>query len=270
MYTGLGFRPTRWQQRWEDGVDVTTLAGNIVLDGRSGNIQRLDPNGAARNVGLPVEEESNGLMFWFANASSVAGENLVIRNDAPATIATFGPGESGLVACDGSAWVPVIHTGSQADIDALLASVTALDAAAVTVITRQVFVADLDASAGSQVFAFAAAVPAKALILARGLDLAIVFAGGGSAAVTVDFGESVDPDGYFDGEDVFTGATTGAIVIPSTPGALLLDQAADFSVAARTGSITVAADVDVDLLTTGSITAWIAYVATPLGTALPG
>ncbi len=261
-YTGTGFRPTRWQQRWEGGVDVLVLTGALTVLGTTGNILNLDPSGASRNVDLPAEESSNGLMFWITNAGAVPGEDLVVRSDAPATITTLEPGESAMLACDGTQWVALMQTTSQ--------EVVELTAAAPVVAILRVTTADLTAAAVAQVIAFAAPIPAKAVILARGFDLVTVFAGGGSASAVVDFGDDANDDGWFDGEDVFTGAGLGPKVVPGTAGAFIVAEAADMGVAARTPQIEITADIDVNLLTTGDLTAWVMYVATPLGAAVPG
>lgn len=88
---------------------VVTLAGNLVLGVLSEPMQILDPGGASRNVDLPPEADSVDKLFFIVNIASAA-ENLVVRNDAAATIATVagsvgGTGnQCGLFHCDGVAW----------------------------------------------------------------------------------------------------------------------------------------------------------------------
>ncbi len=261
-YSGSGFRPTRWQQRWQGGVDVTTLTGDVTVDAKTANILNLDPSGGSRNIDLPAEGDSDGLMLFIGNSSSTPGENLVVRDDSLATIATIEPGESALVACDGTVWTALMQTTAQ--------EVTELTAAAPFVATLQVTTADLSAAATSQVIPFAAAVPARAVVLARGFELATVLSGGGSSSAVVDFGDDGDDDGWFVAEDVFTGAGLGAKVVPATAGAFITAEAADMKVAARTPQIEVTSDVNVDGLTTGDLTAWVMYIVTPLGATIPG
>lgn len=136
-------------------------------------------------------------------------------------------------------------------------------------ISKTVTTTELTASATSQEINFDSAVPANAMILSRGIHVTTVFSGGGASNCTADFGDGVDDDGYYDGEDIFTGAATGHIPVPTVPGALLADQACDVEDAARTPSVTVASDVNVDTLTAGSVTAYVLYLETPLGAVMP-
>lgn len=80
-----------------------TLSATKVLITSDPTIQMLDPGGAARNVDLPAEEDSLGLVFIISNEADAA-EIITIRNDAAATIATPTQGESAIVWCDGTSW----------------------------------------------------------------------------------------------------------------------------------------------------------------------
>lgn len=84
-----------------------TLAATLVLTKDSPTINFLDPGGAARNVDLPAEEESFGLVFIIANEADAA-EVITVRNDAAGTIVTPTQGESALLFCDGTAWRGII------------------------------------------------------------------------------------------------------------------------------------------------------------------
>lgn len=84
-------------------VAVVTLAGTRTLTPSSATVQYLNPDGAARNVDLPAEADSNGLRFWIRNTG--AGYALTVRDDAAATIATVNPGEWVDIICDGTDWV---------------------------------------------------------------------------------------------------------------------------------------------------------------------
>ncbi len=92
---------------------VVTLAGNLVLGALSEPLQILDPGGASRNVDLPPEADSVDLMFIIVNIAD-AVENLVVRNDAAATIATVDgsaggtANQTGIFHCDGVTWRTVL------------------------------------------------------------------------------------------------------------------------------------------------------------------
>ena len=103
MFETAGFRPLRNQLRSEGGVDDTTTASNITLDGKSGNWQAIDAT-AVMNVILPAEETSNGLLFWISNTGSV-GATVGVLTDAPAILSVLSDGEGTLVGCDGTSWV---------------------------------------------------------------------------------------------------------------------------------------------------------------------
>ncbi len=104
MYRTKGRKPNTYQAQYRDGVDIDTIGGDIVLDFQSGNFQYLDGGGSDRNVDLPAEEDekANGLMFCVTNTGST--NDLIVRNDAAATIATVTPGSQRWVGCDGAAW----------------------------------------------------------------------------------------------------------------------------------------------------------------------
>lgn len=80
-----------------------TLSGALTMDGTYGNIVKLDPGGAHRDVTLPAEEGRSGALFWIVNAADAA-ENLVVKDDAANTIVTINQNESAVVSCNGTAW----------------------------------------------------------------------------------------------------------------------------------------------------------------------
>lgn len=112
-YTGKGFRPTRWQQRWEGGVEAaSTMTGDETLDGSAANILARDPDGADRVLTLEAEESSDGLMHWIANGGT-GGFTLDVQDDSSASVIVLQNGDGVLVACDGSAWTAYVsQTGS--------------------------------------------------------------------------------------------------------------------------------------------------------------
>ncbi len=119
------------------GVESRTMTGAETWDEKSSNWARLDPGGANRNITLPAEETNDGLWFGIINSADAA-ENLVILDDAGATIITLNRGEAAVVGCSGSAWIVVQQTAAafaNFGADGILADVVAesTSAAGVTV-----------------------------------------------------------------------------------------------------------------------------------------
>jgi len=89
-------------------INTETLSGNITLgatDERSKAIQNLDPNGANRNVTLPAEASASGRWYQVKNTATIGTAfDLLVKDDAAATIATVSPGSTVLVWCDGTTW----------------------------------------------------------------------------------------------------------------------------------------------------------------------
>lgn len=88
-----------------------TLGAAKVLGVASPTFQFLDPGGAGRNIDLPAEADSMGLMFVVANMADAA-EILTIRNDAAGTICTPTQNETAWVFCDGTTWVGLVGASS--------------------------------------------------------------------------------------------------------------------------------------------------------------
>jgi hypothetical protein len=63
----------------------------------------FDPGGAGRNVDLPAEESSTGVILMISNTADAA-EILTVRNDAGSTVVTPTQNEACLVWCDGVRW----------------------------------------------------------------------------------------------------------------------------------------------------------------------
>ena len=87
-------------------TDTRTLTGSVTLTISSleGNLLLFDPGGSGRNIDLPPEADSTGLMLMIANTADAA-ESLVIREDSGSTtIVTISQNESGIVWCDGTSW----------------------------------------------------------------------------------------------------------------------------------------------------------------------
>lgn len=117
--------------------------------------------------------------------------------------------------------------------------------------TLTITTADLTASAGSQSIDIGAALPAGACVIGAWLALATTFSGGGASSCTADLGvKGGDTDSLIDGADLFTAA--GEI---SSPAGVL--PAGHYG--AITPAVVIAADVNVDTLTAGSVTVNILY-----------
>lgn len=58
---------------------------------------------AHRDITLPTEAQSAGLMFFFAN-NSAGAFNMVVKNAAAATLATIAQNKRGIAWCDGTTW----------------------------------------------------------------------------------------------------------------------------------------------------------------------
>lgn len=115
--------------------------------------------------------------------------------------------------------------------------------------------ADLDESDGSQTLDFADALPAGAMVIGAGINCTAIFDNvGDSAGVTADVGISGgNTDGFIDG------ASLNAVAKVSDP----TGTAMGGLVGAITPCVVVAADVNVDTLTKGAATAYVAYVEIP-------
>lgn len=80
-----------------------TLSGAATLSSAYPAIVKFDPGGAHRDVTLDAEETSTGLYRRIINGADAA-ENLVVKDDSPATIATINQNEQGEFYCTGTAW----------------------------------------------------------------------------------------------------------------------------------------------------------------------
>ena len=125
-------------------------------------------------------------------------------------------------------------------------------------ISKSITVADLVTVATTQTFNFGDTIPINAMVTACWFDLTTVFAGGGASTAVINVGDGTDPDGYVDGEDVFTAADLGQrSVLAAAPA--LLKWGIDVANAAKVPTLGITSDANVSALTTGSIKAYIAY-----------
>jgi hypothetical protein len=84
------------------GTGFMTLGANLTLDADSPTIMTIDPT-AARDLVLPAEADSVGLMFVILNAADAA-EDITVKDDGAATIGTISQNEIGILFCNGVAW----------------------------------------------------------------------------------------------------------------------------------------------------------------------
>ena len=89
-------------------TNTATLSGNVVI-GSTANlakpVQNLDPNGVNRNVSLPAEASNTGKWYQIKNTAALGTAfDLVVLDDAAATLATVGPGQTVRAWCDGTTW----------------------------------------------------------------------------------------------------------------------------------------------------------------------
>ena len=87
-----------------NGVNIETITGDKTLVLSDSTYQIINGGASDRDIDLPAE--TDGISFWITNSG--ASNNLVVKDDAAATIATVANGEGALFVCDGTAWKLVI------------------------------------------------------------------------------------------------------------------------------------------------------------------
>ena len=136
-------------------------------------------------------------------------------------------------------------------------------------ISATITTADLTAAAVTQAVTLSEEIPAGAIVIGCYMNLTEVFAGGGAGSCTADFGDLADADGWFDGEVVFTGAPLGFKTIPVASGVYLdgggQAPAIDCQYLERPILVTITSNVNVKLLTTGSLGVNVFYVEQAAG-----
>ena len=85
-------------------INTESLSGAKTLVVTDYISQWLDPNGTNRDVTLPAESSSTNLIFIILNTANGTDENILVKDDSPATIKTLGPGMTGMFSCDGTSW----------------------------------------------------------------------------------------------------------------------------------------------------------------------
>ncbi len=140
---------------------------------------------------------------------------------------------------------------AEADIDTAEADIVTLQGRRVRKASLTVGFAALTDSDGAQTFAFGAALPADAIILAVGLDVTAGFTDGASGVFTADLGiNGGDIDAFLDGADI---ASIDDVASPQ-------GIQPTGRVGAITPALTILADVNVDTATVGAVTAEVLYV----------
>lgn len=94
-----------------ENPNTETLAATKTLTIADGPLQFLDPGGAGRQVNLPAEALSTGLIFVIINTADAA-EVLTVKDDGGGTIVTPTENESAFVFCDGTTWKGLVGASS--------------------------------------------------------------------------------------------------------------------------------------------------------------
>ena len=128
-----------------------------------------------------------------------------------------------------------------------------------TIQTRSVTITHttLNAAALSQAINIGAVLPANSMILGANVAITTPTTGGGAASCTVDIGTAGDVDAIVDGANVFAAAVDGMASdrpLGIAPNKLFVAAGAQLIA-------TVASDVNVSLLTAGSFTITVTFVA---------
>lgn len=83
-----------------NSFNIETLSGTKILTAQDKPKQRLNPDGADKDISLP--DPATRVWFEIKNPAGATG-NLVVKHDVT-TIATITPGSSAALYSDGSAW----------------------------------------------------------------------------------------------------------------------------------------------------------------------
>lgn len=86
------------------------MDGNLTLTVDSPTMLFLDPT-TARDVILPAEADSDGLVFFIVNTANGA-ETITVKDDGSSTIVTPGQNENAIVFCDGTTWKGLVGASS--------------------------------------------------------------------------------------------------------------------------------------------------------------
>ena len=92
-------------------VQTETLAANKTLTKLSPSLLMLDPGGSGRDITLPAEADSTGLVFFISNEAD-GSEVLTIKDDGGTTIVTPAQDEASILWCDGTSWAGLVGATS--------------------------------------------------------------------------------------------------------------------------------------------------------------
>jgi len=95
---------------WFHDANTEELSGNKTLVVTDYMLQFIDPAGA-RNVTLPAEASSAGLMFIIVNTANAA-ETITVKDDAAGTVVTVAQNYRAICFCDGTTWYGMTCTTS--------------------------------------------------------------------------------------------------------------------------------------------------------------
>jgi len=84
-------------------TNTEILNANKTFTTDDERIQFLDPNGVDRNVILPTEADSEGVIFWITNTAATFVLN-IYASDTITLLVLIHSGETGIFVCDGTSW----------------------------------------------------------------------------------------------------------------------------------------------------------------------
>jgi hypothetical protein len=89
-------------------VTLTLVPGTPTGTLVTSNYLAVDAESSGtENLIFPPEADCNGATFFIYNTG---GESIVVQSDTPATIITIPTGDSGIISCNGTAWVGQVVT----------------------------------------------------------------------------------------------------------------------------------------------------------------
>lgn len=105
--------PTNRANRFSVKTAETLTGARVITPAEVERYQAMafDPGGASRNVDLPAEASSAGVLLMISNTADAA-EILTIRNDGGGTVVTPTQNEAALVWCDGVRWYGLVGAQS--------------------------------------------------------------------------------------------------------------------------------------------------------------
>ena len=90
---------------------IEKLAADKVLTVEYPPVIILDPDNSTRDVDLPAEALSEGLVFFIFN-DGAGSEVLVVKDDGGTTITTIQFPENAMLHCDGVKWRGILSKGT--------------------------------------------------------------------------------------------------------------------------------------------------------------